>query len=129
MSVEDISDPVSKIERSRLSVARSLISSGITIIPGHHGIVSYARSAGVVSPLSPDQTTLKQAASSIDLVMDNGGSDITAALTLIDTLYSGSDEPIDIILLSDGGDTSTSLPKELPSHLSLSIIGIGSPQG
>ena len=44
MQVEDMRENSTNTYYSRLQVARSLISSGVMMIPGQHAIVTYARS-------------------------------------------------------------------------------------
>lgn len=45
MAVEDIHDRGNTSSRSRLDLARSIVMSGVTLIPGKHAIITYARNA------------------------------------------------------------------------------------
>ena len=124
MGVEDMGISIDGAIQSRLDRARSLILDGMAKISGHHGALVFARSAAVVLPMSPVTEWGKKNIENIALVTDNGGSDISAVFSLLFSLYSERVTPLHVILISDGGDTSTTSLPPLPSHTDLTIIGI-----
>lgn len=72
---------------------------------------------------------LENSIENLSLVTDNGGSDISAAFLLLFSLYRDRSTPLHIILLSDGGDTSTTVLPPLPPQSDLTVIGIGTDAG
>lgn len=129
MSVEDMGSVQDGGVQSRIDVARSLVLDGMRKIPGNHGVLLYARSAGVVLPMSPVTEWGKKNIENIALVTDNGGSDISGVFSLLFSLNVERSTPLHVILISDGGDTSTTLPPPLPPHTDLMIVGIGTLTG
>ncbi len=125
MAVEDIHDRGNTSSRSRLDLARSIVMSGVTLIPGKHAIITYARNAWILAPFTSDIPTLGSTLSHIEPILENGGSDINAAFALINTLYTTNNHQINIILLTDGGDTGSGALPSLPPGATLRIIGIG----
>lgn len=53
MGVEDMGSTETGIIQSRIDAARALILAGMERIPGEHGALIYARSAGVLLPIGP----------------------------------------------------------------------------
>lgn len=129
MAVEDMKDFQSDLFTSRLNTARSLVMSGVDNIRGEHGIILYARNAGILTPFTSDHIILEKSIANITPVTDNGWSDISSVFALIYSLYSIRTTPLHIILLTDGGDTGDSSLPPLPSNTTLSIIGIGTDTG
>ena len=125
MGVEDIVESGS-ILHSRLDLAKAIIDGGIRQRWWEHAIIGYARSAWVLAPFSSDRAFLTSVVSGIQPIDIYGWSDISAAFLLVRSLYGGLGTPIEMILLSDGGSsTSIDTITDLPERSSLTIIGIG----
>ncbi len=58
-------------------------------------------------PLTQDKDVLITSTKNIAPVIDNGGSDMVAALSLLASLYSLSDARYHVYILTDGGNTNT----------------------
>ena len=129
MGVEDMGNASDGILHSRIDRARALVLDGMTKIPGNHGVLVYARSAWVLLPISPVTEWEKKSIANISLVDDYGGSDVGGAFSLLFSLYAERTTPLHVILVSDGGDTSTSPLPPLPPHTDLTIIGMGTAMG
>ena len=129
MAVEDMKDIQSELITSRLESARAIVMSGVERTPGEHGIILYARSAGILTPFTMDREMLKKNIANITPVTENGWSDVSSVFALVTSLYSVRMTPLHIILLTDGGDTGGSSLPPLPSNTTLSIIGIGTDAG
>ena len=123
MGIEDISTQKSSVMMSRFDLAKELIETSIS---GETAMISYARHASVVFPMSTDTNSTRAFVHTLRPTQMNGGSDISSAFELIQMLYASTKHPIHVILLSDGGDSAsgTILPS-LPSYARLSIIGLG----
>ena len=72
MAVEDMKDVQSELITSRLESARALVMSGVELTPGEHGIILYARSAGILTPFTMDREMLKKNIANITPVTENG---------------------------------------------------------
>lgn len=129
MAVEDIADSAQNLNHSRLQVARSLVMSGVHELSGNHGVLIYARSPWVLVPLTSDKNILDTNVANITSVMDNGGSDMKSVFGLLASLYGTRKTPLNVILISDGGDTGTSDFPPLPEGVRLQIVGIGTESG
>lgn len=81
-------------------------------------------------PFTHDRNSFHEAVTNLIPTENYGGSAVSEAFTLIDTLYKTSGIPTDIALLTDGGDTSdTQTWPPLPAGSHLTIVGIGSDTG
>lgn len=125
MSVEDISGGFSNTLKSRLDLAKSIISSGISSIPGDHAIIGYARTASVLVPLSQKNIYTENIISNIQPTVLYGWSSIEDALRLVNSLYTDKNQAFHIILLTDGGDSNMGEFPIIPSYAQLTIVAIG----
>lgn len=80
-------------------------------------------------PLTSDKNILDTNVANITSVMDNGGSDMKSVFGLLASLYGTRKTPLNVILISDGGDTGTSDFPPLPEGVRLQIVGIGTESG
>lgn len=122
MAVEDISSTANTLMASRLDLAKRIIQEGIDIIPGEHALITYARYASIDVPFAQEKYHIKNIISNLTPMEFYGGSDLMSALSLASTLYVGSDRPIHIILISDGGMDDSSIAINLPKIFTLSLV-------
>ena len=128
MSVEDIVESGS-ITHSRLDLAKAIIKNSIREAPWENAVITYARSAWVASPFTPDRGFLIDVTESLRVTDIYGGSDISSAFALVHSLYATLAGPLHIILISDWGSTTDlTHMSDLPSGADLTIIGIGTPK-
>ena len=121
-------DRLGAAKREALSLLEALEGSQI-------GIVAFAGSARIVSPLSTDReglASIVQTATTRDL--DRPGTDLGEALSLAGRLLTRpGDRPRAIVLLSDGenleGDPRGALERVKRAGARLYTIGFGTPQG
>ena len=120
----------------RLSAAkREALSLLIALEGSQIGLVTFAGSAKIVSPLSTDReglASIVETASTRD--MDRPGTDLGAALTLAGRLLARPGErPRAIVLLTDGenleGDPRRALEGVKRAGARLYTIGFGTPEG
>jgi Ca-activated chloride channel family protein len=132
MDVEDVSN--GNIVISRLMKAKSVIENYMITHPeNRYGLIIFAGTSRLVSPLTTEHSSLLTFLSSIDSKsIREGGTDFHQALQLaLDRFETQESIPHTIVLLSDGGDTDeiidTSSLKNLffGKHASLITIGIG----
>jgi von Willebrand factor type A domain len=110
---------------SRLDLAKNIIREGIEKIPGDHAIMSYAREASLENPFSSEKGFLSETLSGLSQVEFYGGSDVMAAISLASRLYGESRSPIRMIIVTDGGSTSSAdSVKPLPLF-DMTFVGIG----
>jgi len=121
---------------SRLAAAKREAFSLLSSLEGSRvGLVVFAGSAQVVSPLSTDREGLEsivETATTRDL--DRPGTDLGAALSLAGRLLATPEErPRAVVLLSDGenleGDPSGALETIRKAGARLYTIGVGTPEG
>jgi Ca-activated chloride channel family protein len=121
-------DRLSAAKREAISLLEALEGSQI-------GVVAFAGSAKIVSPLSTDReglASIVQTATTRDL--DRPGTDIGEALSLAGRLLTRpGDRPRAIVLLSDGenleGDPVAALKRVKGAGARIYTIGLGTPQG
>ena len=120
----------------RLSAAKREALSLLTALEGSQiGLVTFAGSAKIVSPLSTDReglASIVETASTRN--MDRPGTDLGAALTLAARLLARPGErPRAIVLFSDGenleGDPGRALQSVRRAGARLYTIGLGTPEG
>ncbi len=129
MGIEDMSPSEKNQIESRFSTAKSIIEEGIMKIPGRHGIIVYADSAGIASPLSQDLDHLREVTKGLTIVDVYGGSDLGSALSLVQSVYLSNSISPHIIILTDGG-LSPSIPlPDLPSDTRITLLALGSESG
>ncbi|HZE19405.1 MAG TPA: VWA domain-containing protein, partial [Candidatus Angelobacter sp.] len=124
------------VRPDRLSAAKREALSLLTELEGSEiGLVTFAGSAKIVSPLSTDReglASIVETATTRD--MDRPGTDLGAALTLAGRLLSRPGErPRAIVLLSDGenleGDPTRALQSVKRAGARLYTIGLGTAEG
>ena len=124
------------VRPDRLSAAKRDALSLLTALEGSQvGLVTFAGSAKIVSPLSTDReglASIVETASTRD--MDRPGTDLGAALTLAGRLLARSGErPRAIVLLTDGenleGDPRRALESVKRAGARIYAIGVGTPEG
>jgi Ca-activated chloride channel homolog len=127
MLVEDVSP-------NRLTRARHKISDILQRAEGLTGLVAYADSAHVVTPLTDDVNTIRNLVPALHPnMMPLPGSNAEEALALaIELLQRGASNGGRVLFLTDGVSESaqTELFRRLDeTNVQLSILGIGTPDG
>ena len=128
MAVEDIPWIQKGMQQSRLDLAKKVLHQWIRNIPWEHSIISYAREATIESPFTQEKEYLDSIIENLRYIEYYGWSDIPNALHSIRTLYGSTLADMRVIVISDGGMSSSQ--EESPNiteGLNLFFIGIGSP--
>ena len=124
----------SDVTPSRLTRARHKISDILQRVEGLTGLVAYADSAHVVTPLTDDVNTIRNLVPALHPhMMPLPGSNAEEALALaIDLLQRGGGEGGRVLLLTDGivDSARADLYRQLDAgRVQLSVLGIGTADG
>ncbi len=110
MDVQDITENASAI--SRLIKAKSIIENSLIAHPeNRYGLVIFAGTSRLISPLTSEHSSLLTFLASIDSKsISEGGTDFHDALSLATERFETKENiPHMIVLLSDGGDREDTL--------------------
>lgn len=127
MTTDDLLD-TQWVAQSRMDTARALVASGISLVSGRQSLITFSDSARLIVPLTDDQDFLKLSLESLTPHIYWGASDMAKVIELL-TSYDSS-LTVHAIVLTDGEWSHTPhMLSILPSHVSLTIVGIGTESG
>jgi len=131
MLVQDWSDGL-----SRLDTAKQLISTLIAkSTPHKRGLGIFAGETQGILPLTADTDLLLTFLAWLDhRNLTKQGTNLTEAVTYASQRFSSGDNQKTIVILSDGGDESIDLSKQVierfeDQHITTIVVGIGSVEG
>ncbi len=125
MVVQDVEGPGGRLY-SRLDLAKMLVLSGRSLIPGQHALMIFGEDARLILPFSDEMPVFEASARGLEPVLYNSPTDITTALAAVHTLYGNT--PLHLIVLTDGEETTSHALSGTWVDLSntdITFIGIG----
>ncbi len=125
MVVQDIEGEGGRLY-SRLDLAKMLVLSGRTLVPGEHALMIFGENARLILPFTDDEGVFTSSANGLEALLYRSPTDIESAISTLEILYGRA--PMRIVILTDGEDTisqSSSQTGEILTGKDITLIGIG----